>query len=65
MYIIVQILIENKRAIGIEVVKDGRKMNIMAEKEVVVSGGSVNSPQLLMLSGIGPKQHLQEMNVRL
>ena len=44
-------------------VKDGVKRRIMVNKEVIVSAGTVNSPQLLMLSGIGPKQHLNQFNV--
>ena len=44
-------------------VKDGIKRRIMVNKEVIVSAGTVNSPQLLMLSGIGPKQHLNQFNV--
>ena len=44
-------------------VKDGVKRRIMVNKEVIVSAGSINSPQLLMLSGIGPKQHLNQFNV--
>lgn len=58
-----QILIENKTAIGIEMIKNGRKMIVTANKEVVLSAGAVNSPQLLMLSGIGPKEHLEELKV--
>ena len=44
-------------------VKDGVKRRIMVNKEVIISAGVVNSPQLLMLSGIGPKQHLNQFNV--
>ncbi|VDI81016.1 Hypothetical predicted protein [Mytilus galloprovincialis] len=58
--IVTKIIIENKKAVGIEMIKDGRKKRIMVKSEVIVSAGSVNSPQLLMLSGIGPKQHLQQ-----
>lgn len=34
-----------------------------ATREVIVSGGTINSPQILLLSGIGPKEHLQSVNV--
>ncbi|XP_063432397.1 glucose dehydrogenase [FAD, quinone]-like [Mytilus trossulus] len=61
--IVTKIIIENKKAVGIEMIKDGRKKRIMVKKEVIVSAGSVNSPQLLMLSGIGPKQHLQQFKI--
>lgn len=36
-----------------------------ASREIIVSGGAVNSPQLLLLSGIGPKEHLKAMDVKL
>lgn len=48
-----------KKAIGVEFEKDGKTRKVFAGKEVILSAGSVNSPQLLMLSGIGPKDHLQ------
>ncbi|PSN57092.1 Glucose dehydrogenase [FAD, quinone] [Blattella germanica] len=47
-----------KRAFGVEFRRDSKMHVVRARKEVIVSGGSVNSPQLLMLSGIGPKEHL-------
>lgn len=34
-----------------------------ASREIIVSGGAVNSPQILLLSGIGPKEHLHAVNV--
>jgi len=37
---------------------DGRRQQINAKKEVIVSGGAVNSPQILLLSGVGPKRDL-------
>lgn len=52
-----------KRAYGVEFMRDGKLMRIRAKKEVILSGGSINSPQLLMLSGIGPKEHLAEHNI--
>ena len=59
-----QILTKDKRAIGVEIVKNNRKTTVYTNKEVILSGGSVNSPQLLMLSGIGPKKHLEEHGVQ-
>lgn len=50
---------------GVEVRINGRIMNIKATKEVVLSAGSVNSPQILMNSGIGPEDHLKELGVPL
>ncbi|XP_071136342.1 glucose dehydrogenase [FAD, quinone]-like [Mytilus edulis] len=60
---VTNILIENKTAVGIEMIKSGRKIIVSANKEVVLSAGAINSPQLLMLSGIGPKEHLEELKI--
>lgn len=47
-----------RKAIGVEYYKKKKKFRVLARKEVIISGGAINSPQLLMLSGIGPKNHL-------
>ena len=60
---VTKINIENKVAKGVSVIRGERKYFIEAKKEVIVSAGSVNSPQILMLSGIGPKAHLQELGI--
>ncbi|XP_060535423.1 glucose dehydrogenase [FAD, quinone]-like [Cylas formicarius] len=54
---------ESKRAYGVEFIKDGRRYVARSKKEVILSAGAVNTPQLLMLSGIGPKQHLGELGI--
>ncbi|KAK9871022.1 hypothetical protein WA026_009981, partial [Henosepilachna vigintioctopunctata] len=53
----------NKSAKGVEFIKDGKKYVAFSRKEVIVSGGAVNSPQLLMLSGIGPVDELRKHNI--
>ncbi|XP_057339325.1 glucose dehydrogenase [FAD, quinone]-like [Microplitis mediator] len=59
-----QILINDHRANGIRVtLEDGRTVDLKASKEVIVSAGSIASPQLLMLSGIGPKKDLEELGI--
>jgi choline dehydrogenase len=62
-----KIVIEGDRATGVEVLdwrkKNGERRTIHAHKEVIVSGGFVNSPQLLMLSGIGPSAHLAGLGI--
>ena len=56
-------IFEGKKAIGIEVKIKNKVEKVYAEKEVILSGGSINSPQLLMLSGIGDKDHLKEKGI--
>ncbi|CAD1470259.1 unnamed protein product, partial [Heterotrigona itama] len=59
-----RILLEGTRATGVRVtLKDNRSVDIKASREVILSAGSVASPQILMLSGIGPKEHLAEMGI--
>ncbi|AIT80468.1 GMC family oxidoreductase [Novosphingobium pentaromativorans] len=58
-----RILFEGNRAVGVEFLQDGAIVQARAQREVVLSGGAYNSPQLLMLSGIGPAEHLREMGI--
>ncbi|UOY01727.1 GMC family oxidoreductase [Blastococcus sp. PRF04-17] len=58
-----RVLVENGRATGVEYRRGGRVHTAHAAREVVLSGGAINSPQLLMLSGIGPADHLREVGV--
>lgn len=55
-----KVIMDGKRAVGVQLM-DGSKVE--AENEVILSSGSIGSPQLLMLSGIGPSQHLKEMDI--
>ncbi|CAB3220564.1 unnamed protein product [Arctia plantaginis] len=48
---------------GVLINKDGKNITVNAKKEVITSCGAVKSPQLLMLSGLGPKEHLEEMGI--
>lgn len=59
-----RIVIEKGRAVGIEYLKDGRITRLHADREVILSGGSINSPQLLQLSGIGEPEHLQSLGIK-
>lgn len=54
-----RILFDKKQAIGVEYEQGGEKKRVHAEKEVILSGGAINSPQLLMLSGIGNADDLK------
>lgn len=62
---VIKILIdeETKQATGVVFVFRKQTYIAKATKEVIVSAGTFNSPQLLMLSGIGPKEHLQQFNI--
>lgn len=61
---VTKILIENKVAVGVEVVdSDGNVFKLYATKEVLVSAGGLNSPKILMLSGIGPQSHLESLGI--
>ncbi|XP_045465779.1 glucose dehydrogenase [FAD, quinone]-like [Harmonia axyridis] len=52
-----------KEATGVKVNIGGKTITLYAEKEVIVSAGTINSPKLLMLSGIGPKEHLGSLGI--
>ena len=54
-----EILFDGKRVSGVAFRRNGQDMRVTAEREVVLCGGAVNSPQLLMLSGIGPADSLR------
>lgn len=58
-----KVLIENNRSHGVAIKVNGQRNIIRAQKEVLLCAGAINSPQLLMLSGVGPKQHLAERGI--
>ncbi len=62
---VTRILIKNKKAYGVEYLKSGNTVKVAALREVILSAGSINSPQLLQLSGIGPKEVLESASVQL
>ncbi|CUX38412.1 MULTISPECIES: GMC family oxidoreductase [Agrobacterium] len=59
-----RIVLEGKRAIGVEVVGKSGSEIIRAEREVLVSSGAIGSPKLLQQSGIGPADHLKSVGVK-
>lgn len=54
---------ETQTAYGVRYRHKGKVYTAIARKEVIMSAGAINSPQLLMLSGVGPAEHLREMNI--
>ncbi|XP_052066933.1 choline dehydrogenase, mitochondrial-like isoform X2 [Mytilus californianus] len=62
---VTKVLIRNNKAVGVEFVKDGKKRLVFAKHEVILSAGVIGSAQILMLSGVGPRRHLQQMKIPL
>lgn len=62
---VTRILIDpnTKRAHGVEFSKNGVKRVVLAKKEVILSAGAIGSPQILLLSGVGPEEHLREYDI--
>ena len=60
---VTRILLEKKRAVGVEFVHEGELKRLNCQREVLLSAGAIQSPQILMLSGIGPHQHLVETGI--
>lgn len=58
-----RIMIEGNRAVGIELVQRNSEVSVRATREVILCAGSINTPQLLMLSGIGDPDHLREFGI--
>ena len=61
--LVCRVLVEGGRALGVEAESGGRIETVLADR-VIVSAGAINSPQLLMRSGIGPERHLREHGIR-
>uniref|UniRef100_A0A0B7BKU3 Glucose-methanol-choline oxidoreductase N-terminal domain-containing protein n=1 Tax=Arion vulgaris TaxID=1028688 RepID=A0A0B7BKU3_9EUPU len=60
---VTRVIIENKKAVGVEVIRNGRKYVVHAKKEIVLSAGAIGSPHILLLSGVGPKEHLKKLKI--
>ncbi|MDX1804587.1 MAG: GMC family oxidoreductase N-terminal domain-containing protein [Alcanivorax sp.] len=60
-----KVLLEDKRATGVQIRQKQGRTTLRARREVILSGGAFGSPQLLMLSGIGPAAHLAEHDIAL
>lgn len=60
-----RLIMQDKQVVGVEYKKGRRLLKVMAQREVILSGGPINNPQLLKLSGIGPKAELHEHGIEL
>lgn len=58
-----RVVLEGRRAVGVEILQGGSRRVLQARREVVLSAGALQSPQLLMLSGIGPGSELQRWGI--
>ena len=58
-----RILFDGRRAVGVEYSRGGETHRAFAEREVILCGGSINSPQTLLLSGVGDAEHLREHDI--
>lgn len=61
--LVTRVVIEEGRAVGVEVIIKGHKQVVRARQEVILAASSLNSPKLLMLSGIGPAAHLADHGI--
>ncbi len=60
---VVKLLFERDRAVGVEFVQHGQTGQVRAEREVILCGGVINTPQVMMLSGLGPADHLRALGL--
>ena len=59
-----KIVFDGQTAIGVEIEENNKKRIIYANKEVILSSGAINSPKLLMISGVGDSQELEELGIK-
>ncbi|NKN37215.1 alanine-phosphoribitol ligase [Agrobacterium sp. a22-2] len=59
-----RIVLDGRRAVGVEIIASGRPELLVAESEVIVTSGAIGSPKLLLQSGIGPADHLKSVGVK-
>jgi choline dehydrogenase len=58
-----KLIVEGKKVVGVEYLRDGKPERVRAAREIVLCSGVVDSPKLLMLSGIGPAAHLKSLDI--
>ena len=60
-----RVLLDGKRAVGVRIFESGRYVDVLASREVILAAGAIGSPQLLLLSGIGPKDEIVKHGLQL
>lgn len=60
-----KVLFEGKRAVGVRYLKGNKSFDLFAQKEVILAAGAIGTPQLLMLSGVGPKAEIEKHGISL
>ena len=60
---VTRVMFHGKRATGVEFVRNGRLQRVNATNEIILSAGAVGASHILLLSGVGPKWHLDEMHI--
>lgn len=60
---VTRIIVENRRATGVEFAREGQRQSASARREIVLCAGAYNTPKLMMLSGLGPAAHLRELGI--
>ena len=65
MWLLLQVLINSKtkEATCVQFMRNNDLQTVSASKEIILSAGAIGSPQILMLSGVGPNQHLKNLGV--
>lgn len=61
--LVTRVLFEGRRAVGVEVLQGGQRRSLKARREVILASGAINSPQVLLLSGVGPGPVLQREGI--
>lgn len=62
---VTKVLFESKRAIGVQYLSDKQTIEIYANKEIILSAGTIGTPQILMLSGVGPRSEIEKHGIKL
>ncbi|MBI5034246.1 MAG: choline dehydrogenase [Chloroflexi bacterium] len=61
--LVTQLQISRNRVVGVDYLQEGMRQSAVAHREIILAGGAIGSPQLLMLSGIGPADHLRSLDI--